>query len=280
MATHGEDQAVGAAARLGFAARGLLYGVVGVLVLQLALGGGSEEDASQQGAMEALASQPFGGVLLGTVAVGLAAYAVFRAVQAIRGDGDEGGALRRHGVPAVRAVVNGGLSFLAFSVLLGAGSSGASGGGSGGGSGSTESSVTARVLELPGGVAVIVVLGLVIVGVGGKQLLTAARGDVNELSDPGQLPARARRTAHLAGRLGHVGRGLTLLLVGGFLVRAALTHDPEEGVGLDAALQEVVDAPFGTAVLTFVALCLVLFGVHCVIEARYARRASDVASRR
>ena len=261
------DDAVSAAARAGFAARGVLYAIVGVLVVQLALGGGGE-DASQQGAMESLASQPFGGFLLGLVATGLAGYALFRFVQAVRGHGD-GGALKRHGVPAVRGTVNAGLSFLAWSEVLGSGGSGG---------GSSESSVTARILGLPGGPVLIAAVGLIIVGVGVKQLVEAKKGDVNELSSGADLPAGTQRMAHNVGRLGYVGRGLVFLLTGGFLVRAAFTSDPEEGVGLDAALQEVVDAPFGTPLLLFVAVCLVLFGAHCLIEARYARREASSSS--
>ncbi len=252
-----DERAVEASARAGFAARAVLYGLVGVLAARLALGG-SGEDASQQGAMEAVAARPFGGVLLGALGVGLAGYALYRAVQAVRGlDGD--GILERRIVPAVRALVNAGLSFLAFQELVGARSD------------ATESSVTAMILGWPGGAWLVSAVGLVVVGVGVKQLVSAWTGDVNELSSPHQLPPRSRRTARTVGRLGHLGRGVAFLAVGGFLVRAALTHDPESGVGLDAALDEVLAAPFGTPLLFGVAVCLFLFGVHCAVEAWYGR---------
>jgi hypothetical protein len=208
--------------------------------------------------MAAVAEQPFGSVLLGALAVGLAGYALYRAVQAVRGRGD-GGVFRRRGVPAVRASVNALLAFLAFQELFGVGDD------------TSESGVTAAVLDARGGPLLIGGLGLVVAGVGVHQLAKAWTGDVNELVDPGRLPTRARWTARTIGRLGHLGRAAVFGVVGGFLVRAAVTHDPESGVGLDAALGEVVEAPFGTALLLGVAVCLVLFGVHCAVEAWYGR---------
>jgi hypothetical protein len=254
-----QRQAVEASGRAGFAARAVLYAVVGALAVQLALGDPGE-DASQQGAMAAVAQQPFGGVLLGALAVGLAGYALYRAVQAVRGRGVDG-VFKRRVVPAVRAVVNALLAFLAFQELFGVGDD------------TSEPGVTAAVLAAPGGPLLVAGLGLVVVAVGVHQLTKAWTGDVNELADPASLPPRARRTARAIGRLGHLGRAAVFGVVGGFLVRASLLHDPESGVGLDAALGEVVDAPFGTTLLLGVALCLVLFGVHCGVEAWYGRAA-------
>jgi hypothetical protein len=252
-----QGPAVDASARAGFAARGVLYTLVGVLAARLALGDTSE-DASQQGAMTEVAAQPFGSVLLGALAVGLAGYALYRAWQAVRGRG-EGGVLRRRLVPAVRSGVNAVLSLLAFQELTGAGEE------------TTESGVTAAVLGWPGGTFLIGGVGLVVVGVGVHQLVKAWTGEVHELAPLGQLPPRARRFAHVVGRAGHLGRAVVFAVVGGFLVRAAWTHDSESGVGLDAALGEVVAAPFGTALLLAVATGLVLFGVHCALEAWYGR---------
>jgi hypothetical protein len=256
-ASEAQEQAVETSARAGFAARAVLYTVVGLLAVQLALGD-TGEDASQQGAMAAVAQQPLGSVLLGSLAVGLTGYALYRAVQAVRGRGEEG-ILQRRVVPAVRAAVNALLAFLAFQELFGVGDD------------ASESGVTAAVLDAPGGPFLVGGLGLVVAAVGVYQLSKAWTGDVNELADPASLPPRARRTARTIGRLGHLGRAAVFGVVGGFLVRASLTHDPESGVGLDAALGEVVEAPFGTVLLIGVALCLVLFGVHCAVEAWYGR---------
>src|SRR2546423_12025458 len=71
-------------ARAGFVARGLIYGIIGILAFKLAIGAGGKA-ASQQGALETIAQQPVGRVLLILVAVGLARYACRRLVPALLG---------------------------------------------------------------------------------------------------------------------------------------------------------------------------------------------------
>jgi hypothetical protein len=59
----------------------VVYVLVGVLSVQAALGGG-DRATRQEGALETLARQPFGPYILGTVALGLAAYGAFMFVVA------------------------------------------------------------------------------------------------------------------------------------------------------------------------------------------------------
>src|SRR5438067_6246188 len=75
-------------ARAGFVARGLIYGIIGILAFKLAIGAGGKA-ASQQGALETIAHQAFGQVLLILVAIGLAGYACWRFVRAFLGHGAE-----------------------------------------------------------------------------------------------------------------------------------------------------------------------------------------------
>ena len=65
-----------ALARAGLVARGVVYGVIGVLALKLALGSGGKT-TSQTGALQTIASEPFGEVLLVALAIGLGAYALW-----------------------------------------------------------------------------------------------------------------------------------------------------------------------------------------------------------
>ena len=62
-------------ARSGFVARGLIYGIIGILAIEVALGVGGTT-TNQQGALKTIANQPFGEVLLILVAIGLAGYAL------------------------------------------------------------------------------------------------------------------------------------------------------------------------------------------------------------
>jgi Domain of Unknown Function (DUF1206) len=68
--------------RLGYAARGVVFGVIGVFLVQAALQTDPDKARGLGGALETLARQPFGSYILGVVALGLVAYGVFMFVMA------------------------------------------------------------------------------------------------------------------------------------------------------------------------------------------------------
>ena len=71
-----------------FVARGLIYGIIGILAIKLAVGAGGTT-TNQQGALKTIAQQPFGKVLLILVAIGLGGYALWRLTHALLGHGPE-----------------------------------------------------------------------------------------------------------------------------------------------------------------------------------------------
>src|SRR5829696_1412780 len=75
-------------ARAGLFARGVIYAIIGILAIKLALGDGGKT-TNQNGALETIAKQPFGKVLLILTAVGLAGYAIWRLVRAAIGHGPQ-----------------------------------------------------------------------------------------------------------------------------------------------------------------------------------------------
>src|SRR4051794_11098006 len=69
-------------ARIGYAARGVLYAVVGLLAVTLALGrGGATTD--KNGALTTIAGQPFGKLLLVLIVVGLIGYSIWGFARAL-----------------------------------------------------------------------------------------------------------------------------------------------------------------------------------------------------
>jgi hypothetical protein len=69
--------------RIGFLCKGVVYLLVGVLALMAALHEGGET-TDQRGVMHRVAEQPFGGLALAVIAMGLFAYALWRFLCAIR----------------------------------------------------------------------------------------------------------------------------------------------------------------------------------------------------
>jgi hypothetical protein len=262
--------AVSVAARAGFAGKGAFYLVLGLTAATLATNPGSNADASGPGAFGALARQPFGTALLIGLALGLTGYAAFRFFRAAKppADGYDGPEPLARGATVVRGLVYGGLAWLAWRQALT--------GRSGEGGGQTEQEVTARLLELPFGVPLVVAVGVVIIGVGGYLGWQAVTLDPLEQTDLAGVSPGRRRVYEWVARGGSAGRALVYLLVGGFLIRAALQFDPNEGVGLDGALQEIAGTPAGPFLLALVALGLVLYaGLMAIVAVHGQLRDMD-----
>ncbi|GAB4196526.1 MAG: DUF1206 domain-containing protein [Roseiflexaceae bacterium] len=70
------------AGRFGLAARGVVFAIIGVFLIQAARSADPQQARGLGEALETLAQQPFGPLLLGTVALGLVAYGIYMAVLA------------------------------------------------------------------------------------------------------------------------------------------------------------------------------------------------------
>ena len=249
-------------ARGGFVARGLIYGIIGILAVKLALGAGGQT-TNQRGALKTIAHQPFGKVLLILVAIGLAGYALWRFVHALLGHGPEDSDSGFERIAAVGSgIVYAGLCAVAVEILIGSGSSG--------GSGST-SKTTAGVFGWPGGTWLVGIAGAVLIGIGLYQGYRALSKDFLKDSKVDEMSSRVRNWIEWIGVFAHLARMVVFCLVGFFLIRAAIDYDPNKSVGLDGALAKVADAPYGPFLLGLVAAGLVAFGVYSLSDARYRR---------
>ena len=73
------------------------------------------------------------------------------------------------------------------------------------------------------------------------------------------------------GRIGLIARSLVFGIVGYFLLRAAISYNPHDAVGIDGVLARVHREPLGTVLLALVAAGLLLFACYSLFEARYRR---------
>ncbi|HEX6255918.1 MAG TPA: DUF1206 domain-containing protein [Euzebyales bacterium] len=252
-------------AQAGLIARGVLYCLIGILAIQVAFGDASSQQASQSGALRTLAQQPGGTVLVTLVGLGLLAYAAWRGAQFFLEEGDEDGdsEVKDKVIRAsylVRAVVYVGLAFTAFSVAFG----------SGGGGGSSSQALTATIMkDVPGGVFLIGLVGLILIGVSIYHAYKAFTTDFMEDLRQHELSPTERIWYERMGIAGYTARAITYALIGIFVTRAAVTFDPSQAQGLDAALQELSQTTGGPWILTAVALGLFMFGAFSIVRARY-----------
>jgi fumarate reductase subunit D len=250
--------------RAGLVAKAILYATIAVLALQVAFPGGSRgETASQEGAISALAEQPLGRVVLVVLAVGLAGYAVWRLTQAVVGSPKEHGAkeavLRTSW--AVRGLIYASFAALTVRILTGSG-----GGGQGG-----EQELTARLLALPLGVPLVVLVGLAVVASGLYQGYKGATRKFREDLDTARMSRAEDQAVTRLGMVGLLARGVVFILVGVFFIQAALAFDPNQARGVDGALAQLAGTPVGPWLLGLVALGLLAYAALCLAQARYAR---------
>ena len=249
------------AARLGYAARGVVYVSVGLLALRAASGAGSDPKG-MLGALEPLAIAPAGKVWLVLIAVGLACFALWRGIQATLDPDHEGrspkGLMKRIG-QGVSALVYAGLSYSLLELLDELGELGEA----------DERKADRHagfLLGLPHGSLLLMALGAALIGCGVANVLHGLSGRLQSGLD---CSPRLRRLAKPIGRSGYVARGAAFGLMGAFIVRAALHRNPDETRGMGATLDALSQQPGGAYGLALIAAGLIAFGLFGLMEARY-----------
>lgn len=242
--------------RLGLAARGLLYVVVGVLAANVAFG--ADEQADKQGALRAIGSTGVGRWSLLVVAAGFVGYALWRLAEATVRPGDKGvgGRLRSAGHAALYT----GFAFTTLAFVATKDSSN---------SDEREQHVTARVLDWPGGRYLVAAVGLTLVGVGVGNAYRAISGRYRKHLKEHEIPESCEWWFPILAYLGLAARAVAFSLVGAFLVQAAVTYDASKARGLDASLRTIAQEPYGRPLIFAVAIGLIAFGAWNFVEARY-----------
>jgi hypothetical protein len=247
-------------ARAGLVARGLVYGVIGVLALMLALGEGGRA-TDQQGALKTIADRSFGKTLLVLLAFGLAGYALWRLIRAAVGHGAE---QRDSGSDRVAALASG----IAYAVLCVTAVKILTDSSTGSGS---PREATAGVLGWSGGTALVALAGAVLIGVAAYQAYKGLAKKFLDDAKTSEMSPGVRSGYTALGVFGHVARALIFALVGYGLIKAAIDYDPREAIGLDGALRQLAHASYGAALLGGVAVGLAGFAVYSIADARYRK---------
>lgn len=184
-------------ARVGYVVLGILHLLIGGIAVSIATGGGGEAD--QGGAMQQIQRSPAGVVLLWIIVLGLVALAIWQIAEAVlERDPDAkkkwGHRIKFLGTAAAYVAIAG----TALVYALGGQSQ----------SSDSSQSFSARLLAAPAGVALLVLVGLIVVAVGGAFVV---RGITRAFTKHLELPTGAARKGIIAfGVVGYIAKGIAV----------------------------------------------------------------------
>ncbi|MFN3946039.1 MAG: DUF1206 domain-containing protein [Allosphingosinicella sp.] len=248
-------------ARWGHAARGAVYLLVAWLAVRAALF--NQDPGDNQTALAFVADGTTGRAMLAAIAVGLAAFGLWRGLDGLFNPQGEGRkALARRAARIASGAAHLSLAFAAARLALS--------GGSGGDAGARPQDESARdwtgfLLQHPLGEVAVMLAGLIVLAVGAAQWVKAWRcGFMRDLG----ADAPPAWWLKPAGRAGYAARGVVFAMIGLFLILAGWERDPSEAGGMGQALTTLQAQPSGPYLLGAVAVGLAMFGLFSMVQAK------------
>lgn len=236
--------------------------LIGALALMAALGiGGSTSDSS--GAFSAVASKPFGEVLLWILGVGLIGIVLWRLIQVVLDPEhvkNGGKSMFRRLSSLISGIAYGSLTYNAIAIAMHAKSSGS-------GSGSKQT-LSAKLLAQPFGQWIVGTIGVIIIGFALYEIHKAYTEKYTNKFKRHEMTNKEWELGRKTGKLGLYSRGIVFLMIGYFFIQTAITADPDKTKGLDGALSKIAQQPYGQWLLGIVALGLFLYGVFQILKGK------------
>jgi Domain of Unknown Function (DUF1206) len=254
--------------RLGLACRGTVYLLVGSLALRLAFAAhkGTAAPASTAGAVQEAIAPAWGRATLVLLIAGLAAYALTQLIEAVFRPSRATGAM---GAWRQRAVSSWGcLLYVVFCLSTARLLAGTPPAQTAGSEQRQDTDVTAVLLRTGWGRALLILVGVVAVAGGVEIGRRSVRLDFRERFTMEHMPRPLALLTRALGGVGCVARGVVTVLVGVFVVKAAVLSSAKQAKGLDAIFRSVASSAGGW-LLALLASGLLCYGLYCLIEARY-----------
>jgi Domain of Unknown Function (DUF1206) len=255
------SRAMSMLARAGLASRGLMYGLIGVIAVQIALGS-THRQADRSGALRLVAATPLGSVILWLLVIGFAGLTLWRLSEALWGAaGPDGHKASQRFIRLCKAVIYGFVTWgiLKFALGLGAPAS----------TNKQSRDLTATAFKHAGGQYAVAIAGIIFTGIGLYLAYQAYRERFLRDMRMASASPRTRRVVAWIGKIGGIARGAVFITIGIFLVVAAVDAKPGQAKGIDSALVTLAHTPLGPWLLGAVAVGLVLFGIFSCCEARW-----------
>ena len=253
--------------RLGFASKGFIYVLIGVLailpIIGMGQGGGS---GGQKHAIIWLMEQPFGIVLVALVALGLLFYAFWRITRAFSNNPRyEGlkGVVKRIGM-GISGVLYGGFAFYAGYLVFQA-----INGGGGSSSGNQKMEAIQMLMEKSWGRILLIIIGVILIGRSIYYVYIAVTGKYKERVQGYGLEEKYADYLIKSGMLGFIARGIVFTIIGFFVIRAVIQHDPDSASnGIGEAFQ-FLQSTGGNILLIVIALGFICYGIFMFMQAKY-----------
>ena len=257
--------------RLGYVARGCLYGAVGILAIRSALGWpGDTEDL--RGRLVLLPNGPVRDVILVAVIAGLFAYGLWGFVRAVYDPLNRGGDLP--GLAARIGFAWSGLNYMllvvfACAFLVGASNSDGS---------NSLSQTVSGVMARPGGWIALTIAGAIGTLSGLGQFVDAYKAPFRKDLNRSRMTAAERHIADTLGRVGMFSRGIVFSMLGWFIFQAGISRDPARSENVRQVFQTLASLPLGHSILMAVAIGFIALAGHSVACARWVRMPQTPAS--
>jgi hypothetical protein len=244
--------------RIGYAAKGFIYIVVGLLAVRASMGVGGET-TDTRGAIEAIGEAPFGLVALMVVSTGLLGYAAWRIVSALA-DAERRGrsfkAVTLRVGEALRGLVYGVVGASTLKYLFDRE----------GDSADKTRQVTRWALHVPAGRWLVLGAGVVILGYAVYQMYRAFRRKFLKHLDLSQAGELSRKLVERLGGYGIAARAIVFGMIGLFVLRAGWEYNPAEAGGIEKSLDAISNY---SLIFAIVAAGLIAFGILQIVMARY-----------
>jgi hypothetical protein len=243
-------------ARGGLVASGVVHVLIGAIAISVTRG--LRGRADQSGALDAVADVPGGTIVLWVAVVALLGLAAWQWTGPISPRPERMVPTKvRDRFKAVGFVA------VALAALVFA---------AGGHSDSAKSAhtVSSWLIQLPGGIFVLMAVGIAVGSVGGTFVF---RGISQHFREDIHPPPGAAGVAVLTlGVVGYTAKGLALVIIGVLFVGGALVGDPSWTTGLDGALRYLTTLPTGVWPLFFIGGGFIAHGLYQGCRAVYMRR--------
>ena len=248
--------------RAGYAAKGTVYVVMGLVAAQ-AIIGKRQQSTDAEGAMRMIGNGPIGVVALVLIAVGLFGYMAWRLVAAVtdaENKGDQPTALVVRAAQAGRGLLYGALGVHAVQLLRN----------QAGSDGSSAQDWSAKLLQLPLGPWLVGAAAAGVFGYALYQMYRAASEErVRKHLNLRSASPNQRTWIVRLGRFGTGARAVVFTIIAWLLFRAALESDASEAGRIEESLPVLSGTEYGPWVLGAIGLGLASYGVYQLATARY-----------